>query len=218
MNKNYIILIVLLVLLLILILFMNRPPSSGFANSTSELGGNESHSNSSPSELINQLVESAQTNTAPSNMVVGISLTNTDRQNGFGEDFSERLQREGGKTGDVQISLIWNTVDDLDLHCRDPFGAEIWFKNRRSPSGGELDVDMNALRADSNEPVENIFWPVGSAPKGTYSVEVNFYEKRTFSTPVSFKIAINNKGKISLHNGSVTFEGQRIRIVRFTVE
>lgn len=62
----------------------------------------------------------------------------------FKPELQERLDREQAQTGDVQISLMWNDENDLDLHCVDPYGVRIFHNHRKSPSGGELDVDMNA--------------------------------------------------------------------------
>jgi len=94
-------------------------------------------------------------------------------------EFKSRLEREKAKTGDVQLSLIWFDKNDLDLHCVDPTGAEIFFNNRRSKSGGELDVDANAGRLPlTSEPIENIYWPKDGAPPGKYTVFINFYNHR----------------------------------------
>lgn len=62
----------------------------------------------------------------------------------FKEELQKRLDRELAKTGDIQVSLMWNNVNDLDLHCAGPDGARIFHNLRKSPTGGELDVDMNA--------------------------------------------------------------------------
>src|SRR5262245_30225615 len=70
-------------------------------------------------------------------------------------EFARRLTREGAKDGDIEISLLWHNLNDLDLHCIDPNGDEVYFRNKRVRSGGELDVDMNAGGRISREPVEN---------------------------------------------------------------
>jgi len=75
-------------------------------------------------------------------------------------------------TGDVRVTLVWNTDADLDLHVIDPTGVEIDFTNRSSPSGGQLDVDKIPDPGDTSTHVENVFWPTGGAPRGTYTAFV----------------------------------------------
>lgn len=73
------------------------------------------------------------------------------------------------QTGDVQVTLRWNTIDDLDLVVVDPAGDIVDFGSPTSPSGGQLDVDANGFcQTQSFNPVENIFWPTGAAPNGQY--------------------------------------------------
>ena len=73
-------------------------------------------------------------------------------------------------TGDVQLTLTWQEQVDLDLHVIDPSGEEIYYSHNRSKSGGVLDVD------DTHGPgPENIFWPSGGAPKGTYLFFVRLF-------------------------------------------
>ena len=89
-------------------------------------------------------------------------------------NMDERLEREGGASGEVQISLAWDDYNDLDLHLFCPSGERIYFNNKKSECGGHLDVDMN-VRPVSNTPVENVVW-AGNAPLGTYKVGVHFYK------------------------------------------
>ena len=73
------------------------------------------------------------------------------------------------QTGDVQVTLRWNTSDDLDLIVVDPAGSIVDFGTPTSPSGGQLDVDANGFcETQEFSPVENIFWPTGEAPNGDY--------------------------------------------------
>lgn len=78
-------------------------------------------------------------------------------------------------SGDVQVTLTWDNLADMDLAVVEPGGAEIYFANRFSPSGGQLDVDSNFPCGSNTFQVENIFWPSGQAPSGTYTVYVNQY-------------------------------------------
>ena len=93
----------------------------------------------------------------------------------FSNELQKRLQREEAKTGDVQISLMWDNFNDLDLHCVDPTGERIFYGHKASASRGELDVDMNARAPYSGQPVENIYWPTNGAPEGNYQIFVNHY-------------------------------------------
>jgi hypothetical protein len=76
-------------------------------------------------------------------------------------------------TGDVQVTLAWNDLADLDLAILDPLGEYISFSDPTSSSGGELDHDANYPCEEGSTPaVENIFWPTGLAPPGTYRVSM----------------------------------------------
>ena len=132
-------------------------------------------------------------------------------------EFLDRLNAKGAKSGDIQISLIWFNVNDLDLHCVDPNGFEIYYKpgQRRSPSGGELDVDANGIGADGRpspltaEPVENIYWPLGKAPAGTYRVYVDFYRYRPEEgapQESSYKVNVLHTGKRKEFSGTIKYE------------
>jgi Ca-activated chloride channel homolog len=126
-----------------------------------------------------------------------------------GTEMSSRLAGSGAKTGDVRVSLMWNNRNDLDLHVVDPAREEIFYSNRRSRSGGELDVDMNAGGTSSLTPVENIYWPKGGAPQGIYKVIVhNFALKGKQIRNTEFKIEVLNRGEISEYTGVVTGSGK----------
>lgn len=115
------------------------------------------------------------------------------------DELNKRLIQEKAKTGDIQVSLIWNNFNDLDLHVVEPSGDEIWYQNKKVKSGGEMDIDMNfAYGGDigesaadkslppeisrwvSSKPIENIFWPAGAAPAGKYKVEIEYLTNYKF--------------------------------------
>ena len=78
-------------------------------------------------------------------------------------------------TGDIQITLRWQSSADLDLHVTEPNGTEIWYSDKGPTStGGRLDVDSN-VNCEENGSVENVYWPVGQAPEGQFHVEVDGY-------------------------------------------
>ena len=113
-----------------------------------------------------------------------------------GDEMGKRLQREGAKSGAIQISLSWDNFNDLDLHCIDPLGNEIYYSKKTSPSGGELDIDMNANAGHSIEPVENINWSEGNVPEGEYIVKVKHFNNHNCgyncTDPTDYHVRVKN--------------------------
>lgn len=148
--------------------------------------------------------------------------TSGDEQesNGAGSGFSdvgERLAQAGAKTGDVQISLAWNNVNDLDLHVITPSGERIFFRHRKSACHGELDVDMNAVSPDTDRPVENVYWPVGQAPQGDYRVQLHYYANHGATDPTKYQVVVKAGGRTQTFTGEVSHNGgQPIDIHHFT--
>lgn len=125
------------------------------------------------------------------------------RRQDIDAEISARLKREGAKSGDVAISLAWNTRDDLDLHVVTPRGEEISYNHKKSQCGGELDVDMN-VNGESTSPVENVYWPVGGAPVGKYKVIVqNFkFHEHHHGTDVPFKVQVKVGDSVNIYKGN----------------
>jgi len=129
-------------------------------------------------------------------------------------ELQERLAREGARSSDVQVSLMWNNYNDLDLHIVCPSGERIHGGNKISNCGGELDVDAN-VRAETKKPVENVVWPEGKAPAGVYQVYVHHYKKhakRRTRDPTKFQIIALNGGDAMEYNGALT-HGDPIKLV-----
>jgi hypothetical protein len=109
-------------------------------------------------------------------------------------------------TGDVTVRLSWGTEDDLDLHVIDPNGAEIYYSNRTSPSGGQLDRDANpGCGSLTTSPVENVFWARDTAPRGQYTVKVRYYSDCGERGPVQFRLRIVADGRV-VYDGSGTLD------------
>ena len=120
------------------------------------------------------------------------------------DDFRTRLERAHAKTGDVEVSLLWNNVNDIDLHVEAPSGEVIYFGHRNSRCGGELDVDMNAGSEQSDEPIENIYWPLHTAPRGKYRVLVHHFANHGAADPTEFRVAVKNGGEVKYYTGKVS--------------
>ena len=96
---------------------------------------------------------SAESAFAPAPLVVAKVAEPIPEPPPVNPQLTARLKREEAKTGDVQISLMWDNLSDLDLHCIGPDGERIFHNHRRSTSGGELDVDMNSRYTGRSEVV-----------------------------------------------------------------
>ncbi len=135
----------------------------------------------------------------------------------FSNELQKRLQREEAKTGDVQISLMWDNSNDLDLHCTDPSGERIFYGHKRSLTAGELDVDMNARPPYSSQPVENIYWPTNGAPEGRYQVFVHHYSLHSPVDQTPYTVAIKHGGKVQEFRGFIR-HGQTNVVQTFEVK
>lgn len=119
-------------------------------------------------------------------------------------------------TGDVQMTLRWDTPVDLDLHVVDPSGEEIWYLSPESASGGRLDVDANAT-CSGDPPVENVYWPAGGAPNGSYGVSVVYYGSCATSGPVHYTVTVRIDGQtVDVRNGTLETVGDSQPVGNYT--
>lgn len=95
--------------------------------------------------------------------------------NGAGTAALHSVAVEGVGTGELQVSVSWDVPSDLDLQVIDPSGERIYWNNRVSASGGELDLDANANCTGPDLRTENVTWEGSTPPTGTYQVIVNYY-------------------------------------------
>ena len=145
----------------------------------------------------------------------GISVRVTEEED---RELMERLAREGGKSGVVQISLAWDDYNDLDMHVFCPSGERIYFNNRKSECGGELDVDMN-VRPKSKTPIENVVW-TDQAPDGEYKIGVHFYRhhrKRRTKKTCQFRLRVVTYGQAKEYSGELTHGDPMSMITSFVL-
>lgn len=120
-------------------------------------------------------------------------------------DMKQNVKSAGGNVdGVLRFSIQWNESgkddSDLDAHCIEPNGNEIYFGNCRKPSssrlGGQLDIDIiNPNQQMLGRPsVENITWVDKSKMQpGTYKFFVNQFSARGSK---GFKAEIEFDGEI----------------------
>ena len=111
--------------------------------------------------------------------------------------------------GLVHVTLTWDNATDVDLHVTEPNGEEIWYRNTRSNTGGQLDVD------DTNGfGPENIFWPENSAPRGEYRVEVVYFDESGRGL-ANYEVTVRYGNEIRVFNDTLLIEDERDFVTSF---
>ena len=120
-------------------------------------------------------------------------------------DMKQNVKAAGGNVdGVLRFSIMWNEEQndnsDLDAHCKEPDGNEIYFGNCRKPNtsrcGGQLDVDIThpMEQMAGKASVENITWADMSHMKpGVYKFFVHQYAARGSK---GFKAEVEFNGEI----------------------
>ncbi|RPJ06992.1 MAG: VWA domain-containing protein, partial [Spirochaetaceae bacterium] len=132
-----------------------------------------------------------------------------------GTDFSDRLVSANAKSGEIRMSLLWNNRNDLDLHVVPPSSEEIFYGNKKSLCGGELDVDMN-VEGETTKPIENIYWLSGRAPRGRYRVYVQNYDyHENVRGKTSFTVELKRRNEVTYFEGEISGSGKSSNVPVF---
>lgn len=78
--------------------------------------------------------------------------------------------RDVGQSGKLKVTMLWNMKADIDLHVLEPNGNEIYYRNKRSSTGGYLDVDNTNGGSGS---AENVYWD--RPLSGDYIIAIEYY-------------------------------------------
>lgn len=120
-------------------------------------------------------------------------------------DMKQNVKAAGGNVdGVLRFSIMWNEDQndnsDLDAHCKEPDGNEIYYGNCRKPNvsrcGGQLDIDITRpMEQMKGKPsVENITWADMLHMKpGVYKFFVNQFAARGSK---GFKAEVEFNGEI----------------------
>lgn len=114
--------------------------------------------------------------------------------------------------GDITISMLWDSEDDLDLHVFTPDGSEIYYNNREAQNG-YLDVDANTVTNMMDNPVENVYFI--SPVNGDYWIYVNDYEDRS-NGATNFLVRITINGESQIYSGTIEGTSTTLEIAGFT--
>lgn len=130
------------------------------------------------------------------------------------DDMQQRLDRERAQRGEVNVSLAWDTRDDLDLWVVCPNGERVSWQ-RRDGCGGKLDVDANAGgNGSETQPVENIFWTrIADGPAGRYRVEIENFD----GGPNTWRVRVTVGGRTCDFQGSIGRSRARVTVTEFTL-
>jgi hypothetical protein len=120
------------------------------------------------------------------------------------EDVGDRLRSEQATIGDLNFSLVWNGLADLDLNVRCPGGEEISY-SKKINSCGQLDVDANAGQQKMPNPIEHIL--INEPQVGLHKVQVSLYNnKNVIGDDVSFQLEIYSEDQSKSLQGTARLD------------
>ena len=137
-------------------------------------------------------------------------------------DMKANVKAAGGNVdGVLRFSIQWDECgkddSDLDAHCIEPNGNEIYFSNCKKPScssmSGQLDVDI--INPNGKIAVENITWEDKSKMKpGVYKM---FVRQFSFRNSKGFKAEVEFDGEIHSYEYNQPVRGD-IQVAEVTLD
>mmetsp|Transcript_126255 Transcript_126255/g.363167 ORF Transcript_126255/g.363167 Transcript_126255/m.363167 type:complete len:377 (+) Transcript_126255:66-1196(+) len=137
-------------------------------------------------------------------------------------ELARSLHLVGAQSGEISVTLMWDTKDDLDLHVKVPGGyGEISVENPEC-SGGRFDIDGNVcLATGTTKPLEHIYWPKCSRssnthpPLGEYEVWVKVFDKHDHCAEANIIVLVNVCGNKEVHHLRVLPGCTELRVATF---
>ncbi|MEE9322485.1 MAG: pre-peptidase C-terminal domain-containing protein [Granulosicoccus sp.] len=103
-------------------------------------------------------------------------------------------------TGDLQISVSWNSPTDVDLYLLEPGGEDINYDDVSSEAGGTLDLDSNSNCTIDGINNENITYQL-PPPAGEYVVAVDYYSSCSYDFPTHYLVTVRANGTTTTYPG-----------------
>jgi hypothetical protein len=114
-----------------------------------------------------------------------------------------------GRRGKLEVTLWWNTTDDLDLTINCPGGMISPRAGQHGPGvcgDGVHDVDANQKMVNPvSDPKEHAAWTL--PPDGDYRVEVKAYQT-SHPNPIEYSVRIQFEDEVKICSGKVQWDGR----------
>ena len=110
-------------------------------------------------------------------------------------------------SGDVQVTVSWDSDADLDLHVADPNGDEVYYFSEVVESGGEHDLFSNERCNLDHRRNEHIAWTGGPPPPGHYEVRVT-HDDSCDAAETNYIVTVYNHGTTTTFSGTFTGPGE----------
>jgi len=126
----------------------------------------------------------------------------------------------GYSSGNIQITMYWNTGADLDLYVTDPAGETISYSHTETASGGHLDHDARGQcnSSQENNTIENVFWNNPNPPSGTYQVAVDYWgDCNSNAGPTTATLSISVGGRVVGAYNYTLAPDQRATVATFQI-
>ena len=120
-------------------------------------------------------------------------------------------------TGEVQVSVSWDTPTDVDIWLIEPDGTRIFWAATQSAAGGQLDLDSNPACFLDNINNENITYEDGTPPSGEYSVVVDYFSDCGVAGDTNYLVTVRVNGSISTFSGIFVPGDADVEVTRFIV-
>ncbi|MBN2362326.1 MAG: hypothetical protein JXR83_22930 [Deltaproteobacteria bacterium] len=146
------------------------------------------------------------TNSSLTMVVVPVLEYSESQPGGYGREKRVQCTVTQVGTGDIQVNLTWDSPTDIDLHLEEPSGFDIYYCDRISPNGGNLDLDANAgcildsPRVDS----ENVTYQNAVPANGHYRVRVHYWNNCGVTNDVRYWGTVWVRGVSHTYDGTLS--------------
>ena len=135
-----------------------------------------------------------------------------DISDGPTDGIQDERTRQGAGNGEITISLMWDSEDDLDMHIFTPDGSELWWGNPNA-EGGTFDIDANREGNIKENPLENAYFATPTS--GEYWIYVYNYEDRTPGSSTNWTVRIQVGDEEQIYSGTITSQEETIEVLGF---